>query len=376
MSDTPAAAEQVSLSPQKKRLFALIVALFFTLVLYALSVLQRSHKLYKHLQDDIPSWEGRLMSADAALGFKPIAKSHGYEILSQYDKVAVHFDEHGCRSQAPDKRPSTPDEASVLALGCSYTFAAHCELEDSYVYRVASVLRARPYNAGVCGYGLAHVLIRARRLIPKLKPKIVLVQYSPWLTHRSLINFAPTQRTLIPTPYFTKTDNGLQLAAPLYQAPVFKFDLSPRLNQKRTQLSFHCFTGCPLILQEDITKLYGSLKIVTGLAPEICNSHALVNKAAYSEILELCKSVKARMVVVILGNGKAFESPQEIKDLGVLVVNTPDTLHAYLSQQQSKNYSQHFHIQGGKPRRVLDPHPNAKAHALIAEAILKGLKSS
>jgi hypothetical protein len=71
-------------------------------------------------------------------------------------------------------------------------------------------------NAGISSYGLAHMLILAKKLIPRYKPDYVIVQYSPWLVARSVNIYGPIDVFLLPTPYFAAKNNQYELKPPIY----------------------------------------------------------------------------------------------------------------------------------------------------------------
>jgi hypothetical protein len=73
----------------------------------------------------------------------------------------------------------------VLALGCSFTYGAATNAENTYPYLVGQRLAGTTRNAGVSSYGLSQMMILAKRLVPAYKPDYLLVQYSPWLVDRS-----------------------------------------------------------------------------------------------------------------------------------------------------------------------------------------------
>lgn len=67
------------------------------------------------------------------------------------------------------------DEGAVLAVGDSYTAGSDVVDRDTWPAQLEKLIGQRVINAGVGGYGVDQTVLNAERLLPVLKPKLVLV---------------------------------------------------------------------------------------------------------------------------------------------------------------------------------------------------------
>ena len=93
----------------------------------------------------------------------------------------VRFDKRGFRIPATGQEPADRTGSRLLYLGDSFTHGYGVTAEETFAYRTAKQLGASVMNAGVAGWGLAQMVMRARQTIPSIKPDKVIVQYSTWL---------------------------------------------------------------------------------------------------------------------------------------------------------------------------------------------------
>jgi hypothetical protein len=266
----------------------------------------------------------------------------------------------------------------VLALGGSFTFAAACSAEDAYAYRVAKALGGTAINAGVPGWGLASMVSRARRAIPELRPDLVLVQYSPWLLERAVSPMAPSFAGLQPVPYFADGGaGGPVLAPPVFESRAFDVPLSEYARQEPGMGRFASFffrVAWPLLGHDDMQQLRLRARLASGTLPRPSRDGDAVLSAAYGELLALSEAAGARLCVVVLDRGPWEASlPREIPRLVPCVANAHAALLAPLDAADPMAYARAYHHWFGDPPVPIDPHPNARAHAIIAEAVLAAL---
>lgn len=119
----------------------------------------------------------------------------------------------GTRSNG--SRFPTADRPTVLAVGDSFTFGDEFSDSDTWPAALERRLGSRVVNAGMCGYGLDQSLLRAEKLVPQLKPAVLVyslfwlsITYSEWASQ-------PATHYL-PKPYFVVEKTGLRL----HQSPT------------------------------------------------------------------------------------------------------------------------------------------------------------
>lgn len=137
---------------------------------------------------------------DATLGWVPIAGSSG----TMGGKI-LSFTAEGVR--AHNTETARPGGPPILALGDSMTegFAAG---DDETWPAALERLTGRPVlNAGVRGYGLDQMVLRAERLVPELKPSTVVLAFIADDISRTALSV----RDFRSKPYFIPDGEGLAL---------------------------------------------------------------------------------------------------------------------------------------------------------------------
>jgi hypothetical protein len=105
--------------------------------------------------------------------------------------------EYGIRKNSSRKEVLT--RSAVLAVGDSYTDGSEVVDDETWPAQLEKLTQMRVLNAGVGGYGLDQIILNAERLLPVVKPRIVIVGiYSEAILHASYN---------VPKPYFVE-DNG------------------------------------------------------------------------------------------------------------------------------------------------------------------------
>ncbi len=117
-----------------------------------------------------------LFQPDLESGYTLRPGFHGREIApgNEFDVPAV-IDARGLR----DHPHPAPPHPCVLAVGDSMTFGEGVPADRSYSAVLEKTAGVRVYNGGVPGYSSRQMLVRLRRLAPKLRPDMVLMTLSP-----------------------------------------------------------------------------------------------------------------------------------------------------------------------------------------------------
>jgi hypothetical protein len=94
------------------------------------------------------------------------------------------------------------DEGGVLAVGDSYTAGSEVVDEDTWPAQLEKLLGRRVINAGVGNYGVDQTVLNAERLLPILKPRVVIIGiYEEDVIRVNYKNYSS------PKPYFVR-ENG------------------------------------------------------------------------------------------------------------------------------------------------------------------------
>ncbi len=375
--------ETVQVLSKKKKIFFYIIMFCIPVVFFALAYLSytfyKGVRLYDYIKTNQRGWRGHVHRADAELGFAPVPNSRGAHVFPVGPDIPMRYDQDGFRAPVGDAPVFSP-KPLVLALGCSFTYGDGVRAEDTYPHLIAASLNGTEKNAGVCSYGLAQMLILAKKLIPIHKPDYLLVQYSTWLVDRAQAAFAPSYYGKTPVPFFYETGQGFTLHPPVFPAKVF--DLPSDKYRGSTSgwteaLSFYWNVSLPLSLHDDMHMLEYLLNRGIGKIPNSKSSKDALIRNVYEEIAKVAKENRAKMIIVIMGSDwKPVTVDSGWFPAGAIVVNAHEALLDNLLVPDRAAYVMEYSIWRGDPPRVVDDHPNELAHRIIAESIVSEIKKA
>jgi hypothetical protein len=345
------------------------------------SVAARSVAGYLYIKQQSHGWEGRLMAYDARLGTRAVPGGRGAEILGGV-ATPVRFDRDGFRVPFSDRGGAGVDRPLVAAVGDSFTFGSGVRAEEAFPWLVADALGGRVLNAGLPGYGLAEMLPAARDILSEHRPDVLLVQASSWLPSRAKRKFRSSRFATIPVPHFVRTADPRR---PAWRPPVFRpkvFDLpvaSYRSSPARLPewASFLVRVGVPLYAHDDPRLARHAVRRALRLNPRAARADTIAAHV-YPEILRMCREAGTRMVVVVLEAAGKHNQPQSefVLPPDVPVVDTKPGLYARLPDRSEAAWLRAYGHWHGDPPVFTDEHPNARAHAIIAEQVVRALGGS
>jgi hypothetical protein len=352
---------------------------------YALWVGTRAYGAYSFLKSDHLGFRGPVHRADAELGFAAVPDARGFHVFPSGPPLPMRYDGEGFRipaNQPPDAPRRRP---LVLALGCSFTYGDGVRAEDAYPHLVAEDLGGTELNAGKCAYGLAQMLLLARRLIPQYKPDYVLVQFSTWLPGRGTSGFARATFGRVPVPYLLLRPDGTSgVHPPLFGTRVFDLPFHEFDNKRRGVGEFARFflrAAAPLLVHDDLAMGACAIRRVLGRLPDGEQQRAQrnreeLNRVVYAEIGRVAAENRARLVIVRLSHPLEAHW-QRLKELspGALVVNAQAVLDEQIPSGRREDYYKLFGHWRGEPPRLVDNHPNPAAHRVIADAVVRAIRA-
>lgn len=327
-----------------------------------------------HQESKQRGFKGKVHQADPELGFSPIPNSQGRHVFPVGESIPMEYDSGGFRVPAGKIRPDPSPRPLVLALGGSFTYGDANFAEDTFPYLVAQALDGTEINAGVCSYGLTQMQLLAKRLIPEIKPDIVLVQYSDWLVDRAMEPFAPVYFGRIPVPYFYSDDQGKltihppvflsRLPAPRNTDRDAPHGLAKRIASMTAEKSPRCLYDVYHMTRFHIRKFLGKIP-----APE--HGKIKVLEQVYGKIFDLCQNNKATMVIVSMRSRHAGHLELLASMKGVIFVDTLPVLNANLKNPTKNLFEREYFL--WREGICVDSHPNAKEHQIMADAIVAAL---
>jgi hypothetical protein len=135
---------------------------------------------------------------DPELGYVPRPRA------TNYGPDRVNVDDEGLRRNgnfAPSPGPP------ILAVGDSYTWGSQVSDDETWPARLEQMLDRRVLNAGVNGYGVDQIVMRAERLVPNYRPAALVVA----IIGDDIKRCAFAYRYLRWRPYYTVEGNSLRL---------------------------------------------------------------------------------------------------------------------------------------------------------------------
>lgn len=361
---------------KKSILFVAFFIISMSIISYITWIDHKSRILYNYtLSDTERGWLGKVHKANDTLGFEPIPDAYGYHTFPVGKNIPMHYNKEGFRVPVNGiSNFSGSEKTDILFLGCSFTYGDACLAEETFSYLVAKKNHFNYINAGVCGYGLSQMVLLAERLIPKYKPSYVVLQYSPWLIDRSSSFFAPTYIGTVTNPYFTKKDKEYSIEYPDFSSQVFS--INKKLYQeiyKGKYLKFLFEVGIPFYLKESYLTTRLMVKNLFGKVPSPTKERKEVERFAYNKMSNLARKYNTKVIILNLGD---LEYTRQIKSIikpgdNIRIADADSLLNEYLITSKTRNYEKEFgHWRfDGKDTVLVDEHPNAKAHSIIANSI-------
>jgi len=349
-----------------------ITSLLIGAAAYLSTVVLRSNGLYsQHVR-----WSGSAYRADPVYGYFPKSGATAFHTLKDGERIPVFFDEDGFR--VPDPSGAGVHHlvvnSRILFLGGSYTHGYGVRAEDTFAYKTAVRVNARAFNAGGSGWGMSQMLLRARDVIPTLRPEVVIVEYSSRLVRRSTRVYGPTNWGKSPTPYFYYTVDGIHIHRPVFESMNFKLPIWE--PEKSGFALFLLRVGIPLFVHDDIMSAVVALRQNIGQIPYPAAATHEIEVYAYNAIRELCDKYGARMLILTIPEYIGDELRHEFKnDVKAPFVETLAPLKTRLPEATMRSWKMHYWLKSPDGRRLLDRHPNGSMHEVIAEILADSIRS-
>jgi len=164
---------------------------------------------------------------DPTLGWTPIPGSSGTMLGKP-----ISFTEQGTRAQNRDRPPATGP--LIIAFGDSMTEGYAVGSDETWPANLERITGRPVLNAGVRGYGLDQIVLRAERMIPEIRPSTVVLAFIADDISRTALSV----RDATGKPYFVPEGEGLAL----HNVPVQGTGRSPLMRTARHILGYsHLF---------------------------------------------------------------------------------------------------------------------------------------
>jgi hypothetical protein len=206
------------------------------------------------LEIGVRVWDGVPILSVQNFVARPLDQVHGHGIVDYDPRVGwvqtpnaerpdikMTTGEYGIRMSSAKIQPVP--RGAILVVGDSFGAGAEVTDADSWPTQLEQMLGMNVVNAGVGGYGLDQVILRAETLLPLLKPRMLLLQtrleYGISVDRMSVSSGAPK-------PYFTVQNDELVL----HNDPV------PRVAPSRANIGWaRSVFGYSYLVQYAMTRL-------------------------------------------------------------------------------------------------------------------------
>lgn len=374
----------------KMGLLLLFIIFFTTAIItgYAQSLVSRTYMVFKLLTNDSHEFIGQLRQKDTVYGYDHINNSRMIHVLYPGDTVPNFTDRDGFRVPASDtSKFNISGNVDVLFLGCSFTFGTFC-LADSIFSNLASKELGLSYiNAGVSGWGLAEMYLKAKELIPKYKPKYVVFQYSKWLPERAAGMYRTSAGFEMAKPYFeVLPSGGFDIRKTAYASDLYNLKRYPNLNKSiGSAIAFIFGSGVmrEIFVREDVKKFSIWLERKLGRSNPVTATDEQMEDLSmqvYKELMAYARENHAEPFILSIQN-----QHREIDDFYPKFMTPADSLifidgmkyhRKYLDSNTSASIKWDFihwrNVNGDSVR--MDLHPNHFSHWMISRAIVDKLK--
>jgi hypothetical protein len=286
--------------------------------------------------------EGRFYQADSLLGYKG-KPGHFDLVLSDSLRFSVMHDSEGWRITAPDSvdRDSLQE---IWIFGCSFTHGYGVNDDQNFPWLLQQAIpQYRIRNFGMDGYSTLHAWLLLQNLVADGKrPAAVILAHGAFHEQRNTANR-----------YWHKALHGQQIAEDI-RYPFLRFDENDSLRLQYSKLEYHL-----LPLQKQLA-LLALIEEEWNQSEEDGLRSSYITEVLIERINELCHKIKAKFILAGI-----YQHPQTSKMLEIFHLDQVATVD--ISQELSK-----------PEMRILpgNGHPNAKAHALMADKLLHFLQQT
>ncbi len=169
------------------------------------------------------------------------------------------------------------------------------------------------------------------------------------------------------------------LQGPLFRSVLFDLPFQDYDNPRRSVFDFGSFllrAGAPLLIHDDLAMAGLLVQGWLGRVPRPGGDPNGIERAAYSEIAQVCADASSRMVIVQVSLGMDERRPRLgglVRQGRALIADAQNALNAQVPDRTRDTYRRLFCHWRGTPPVLVDSHPNPRAHRVIADTILDAL---
>jgi hypothetical protein len=247
-------------------------------------------------------------------------------------------------------------------------------------------LGLRYINAGVSGWGLAEIYLKAKELIPKYNPKFVVFQYSKWLPERAAGMYRTSAGFEMAKPYFEVLPSGrFEIRNSAYASDLYNLKKDPSLNRSLGSMFNFLFTSGvinKIFFHEDQKRFSIWVETKLGRLNPVRSTEKQMEDLtiqAYKELIAFSRTNHSEPIILSLQT-----QHKEMEDFYPSFLTSTDTSmfidgmkyhRKYLDSNPSASLKWDFihwrYVNGDSVR--LDLHPNHFSHTLISKAIVEKL---
>ena len=349
-----------------RNVFAFVVVITLAVSLW---IGIQSWGFYRFLKQMPALYSLGLFENDPILGYRLRKEMKGWYVLPSLDSIPVFTCREGHRSSMP---PIYSD--SLFFLGDSFTFGEACPADSTFAFLSSEAIKRYAVNFGTGGYGLAQMW----HIYANSKPgKTWIIQWSPWLAERAVRGRLDSKMVIVPSPMLMPVGDSFSFQPPAYHSALFPLSGSgalepyrPAASRPKSFLSFLSGPGCKIYG----TQLLGECSKLFNKTPNIEDAET-IHDAFLKQLNQMAISRKDTVLILLIGYDYK-ESLKAEKKLSAICSLPVLNASAWLYQQtkgSDQDYEAAYMHWDSAHTTILDRHPNARAHRLISDTLVKSL---
>ena len=306
------------------------------------------------------------LQPDAEIGFVAVRNGRTWRRhLTSGLSYHLFTDARGARVNSPGDR--TPPRVDILTIGCSFSWGHGIENEETFTEGLRRRMSAPVANFAMGSYGTVHSLLLLQRHLD-LRPRVIVYGFIDDHLRRNLSPCAPSYApfcTPVAHVVFGKNDT-LTIHPP--KGELFSAEANRRFYEEITMTDRFSFRDVLWRARVDLFRVQKSQAIAY---PNDPRSQKESMMWLMGQLADAARGAGATLLVAYiprLERGDTTPPPEALasatKEHGVMLADlTPRVLQYYANERHPPLILAH------------DGHPNATAHALIADELERTLRS-
>jgi hypothetical protein len=305
-----------------------------------------------------------LMERDDEIGFVPV-RNASTEIRNVGGHLSWRIFTDNRRARVNEPGRQTPDRVDVMTIGCSFTWGAGVANEETYAQQLGRALNVSVANFGMGSYGS----VQSFQLLARhgdLKPKVIVYGFIQDHLRRNVSPCAPNYVPYcLPVSYLVRQGDWIVLHQPHmeYFSPEDNRAFNTEVALRDPTGPVAWFLGAKWAAKTALFRYRNPRTVAVDDSPETVT---LAMVAMIRAMMTEANSIGARLIVLnlpYLPRGRV----QPMSPTLTTAIKDKDTILVDFSPVAADFYDRD--ASGTLVLGDQDPHPNPRAHRMIAETL-------